>query len=110
MFTDLGDFIDNTEKYEGQTLLMSMVLVEPCSKRKWGSLRDLVGSRAVFRVNNGVCASEIDIDLPQGLVVPNVENGFASANLLVVHFRCTKGLLDEGNIATSITRPPRAPP
>lgn len=95
---NLGDFIDNTENYKGNTYRLRFTI----DYNHGETLRDRIGgSVQLYCYSNGVDTKlEINVDIPDGLSVPRA----ACAEDVWVTFKCTEGSLSYGNIASSIER------
>lgn len=96
------DFIDNSEKYQGQELEFEMIYMLELKNGDFPSLRERRGHIAKFYLIADVGASaDIFMRIPTDLDVPNLRFG----NEAVVRFRCNDGDLIYGNVAIEIRRP-----
>ena len=95
------DLIDNTKKYVGRTLKMSLIIGSAIFGDRGQSLQNFTGSYVDFRNSYGNSRLDIRVYIPKSLSVPKASYG---DNLLVT-FICRDGDLRNGNEAISITRP-----
>jgi hypothetical protein len=101
---NIRDFMQNTVRYKGRIITLTVKVDEPIDRGQSHSLRDCVGRDVNFTATGSQGERlNVVIKIPEGVTVPDV----GQSDEVSITFICTRGMLRQGNEAKVIERPRR---
>jgi len=93
---NVRDFLQNTDKYKGKIVTLTLTVHEAIDRGQGKSLRDCIGRDVNFLTSGtNVVSLKVVIKIPEGVSVPEA----GQSEEVRVTFLCTRGNLQQGNEA-----------
>jgi len=99
---NVRDFLQNTDKYKGKIVTLTLKVDEAIDRGQGKSLRDYIGRDVKF-ISTGINgeSSRVVIKIPEVVLVPEV----GQSEEVRITFLCTQGNLQHGNEAKFMEKP-----